>query len=79
MIKLHLLFTAYAPVAQLARHCRKDGISAALYPAQPSKGAITVNNSRKYAPVAQLDRASVCGTEGRKFESCRVHQRKNLS
>ena len=26
----------------------------------------------KNAPVAQLDRASVCGTEGRTFESCRV-------
>ena len=25
-------------------------------------------------PVAQLDRASVCGTEGRRFKSCRVHQ-----
>lgn len=31
-----------------------------------------------YAPVAQLDRASVCGTEGRRFESRRVHQFKNL-
>ncbi|SVB64231.1 uncharacterized protein METZ01_LOCUS217085, partial [marine metagenome] len=26
------------------------------------------------APVAQLDRASVCGTEGRRFDSCRVRQ-----
>ncbi len=26
-------------------------------------------------PVAQLDRASDCGSEGRKFESCRVHQK----
>jgi hypothetical protein len=25
-------------------------------------------------PVAQLDRASACGAEGRRFESCRVHQ-----
>jgi len=24
-------------------------------------------------PVAQLDRASACGAEGRRFESCRVH------
>ena len=28
------------------------------------------------APVAQLDRASVCGTEGSRFESCRVYQMK---
>jgi hypothetical protein len=27
-----------------------------------------------FAPVAQLDRASVCGTGGRRFESCRVYQ-----
>ena len=26
-------------------------------------------------PVAQLDRASVCGTEGRTFESYRAHQK----
>ncbi len=26
------------------------------------------------APVAQLDRASACGAEGRRFESCRVYQ-----
>ena len=25
------------------------------------------------APVAQMDRASACGAEGRKFESCRAH------
>ena len=30
--------------------------------------------SQNNAPVAQLDRASVCGTEGRTFESCRVRQ-----
>ena len=27
---------------------------------------------RSYAPVAQLDRASACGAEGRTFESCRA-------
>jgi hypothetical protein len=27
-----------------------------------------------HVPVAQLDRASACGAEGRRFESCRVHQ-----
>ena len=26
-----------------------------------------------YVPVAQLDRASACGAEGRRFESCQVH------
>ena len=26
------------------------------------------------APVAQLDRASACGAEGRRFESCQVYQ-----
>jgi hypothetical protein len=30
-----------------------------------------------HVPVAQLDRASACGAEGRRFESCRVHQRKD--
>ena len=29
---------------------------------------------RLYAPVAQLDRASACGAEGHRFESCRVYQ-----
>jgi hypothetical protein len=28
---------------------------------------------QKDAPVAQLDRASVCGTEGHRFDSYRVH------
>jgi hypothetical protein len=28
---------------------------------------------QKIAPVAQLDRASVCGTEGHRFDSYRVH------
>ena len=32
----------------------------------------------KQGPVAQLDRASVCGTEGRRFDSCRVHQKERL-
>ena len=31
-------------------------------------------NVIKFAPVAQLDRALVCGTRGRRFKSCRVHQ-----
>lgn len=30
--------------------------------------------SSSFAPVAQLDRASVCGTGGRAFESRRVYQ-----
>ena len=29
-----------------------------------------------FAPVAQLDRASDCGSEGRRFESCRAYQKK---
>lgn len=28
------------------------------------------------APVAQLDRASDCGSEGRTFKSCRAHHKK---
>ena len=28
---------------------------------------------RQYAPLAQLDRASGYGPEGREFESCHVH------
>jgi hypothetical protein len=32
-----------------------------------------------YAPVAQLDRALACGAKGRRFESCRVYQIKDLS
>ena len=31
------------------------------------------------APVAQLDRALACGAKGRRFESCRVYQRKYSS
>ena len=31
-------------------------------------------SSTVYAPVAQLDRASACGAEGHRFESCRVYQ-----
>jgi hypothetical protein len=31
-----------------------------------------------FAPVAQLDRASACGAEGRRFKSCRVYQNKIL-
>ena len=31
------------------------------------------NNTNIPAPVAQLDRASVSGTEGHTFESCRVY------
>ena len=27
-----------------------------------------------FAPVAQMDRASACGAEGHRFESCRVYQ-----
>ena len=30
-------------------------------------------------PVAQLDRAFACGAKGRRFESCRVYQRKRLT
>jgi hypothetical protein len=33
-----------------------------------------ISSVAPYAPVAQLDRASVCGTEGRRFKSCRVYQ-----
>lgn len=29
---------------------------------------------KRRALVAQLDRALVCGTRGRRFESCRAHQ-----
>ena len=29
-----------------------------------------------YAPVAQLDRALVCGTKGQEFESLRVRQKR---
>ena len=34
----------------------------------------TIYYSRVSAPVAQLDRASDFGSEGRRFEPCRVHQ-----
>ena len=34
----------------------------------------TEKQIQKIAPVAQLDRASVCGTEGHRFDSYRVHQ-----
>lgn len=32
-----------------------------------------------FAPVAQMDRASACGAEGHRFESCRVYHRKKTS
>ena len=35
-------------------------------------GALVIHQGEVYAPVAQQDRASVSGTEGRRFESCRV-------
>jgi hypothetical protein len=33
---------------------------------------------RRHAPVAQLDSASVFGTEGYRFESCRVYLAQNV-
>ena len=36
-------------------------------------------HSPVHAPLAQLDRASVYGTEGRAFESPAVHQKANES
>ena len=34
----------------------------------------TLNRGREHAPVAQLDRALVSGTKGRRFESYRAYQ-----
>jgi hypothetical protein len=47
------------------------GLSSALYPRCPH-AATTLGGS---APLAQLDRASVYGTEGREFESLRARAR----
>ena len=35
---------------------------------------ISLAGTIKYAPVAQLDRASDSDSEGHRFDSCRVHQ-----
>ncbi len=40
---------------------------------RPSRGAATIR-FRFFAPIAQLDRASGCGPEGRMFESCWARQ-----
>ena len=37
-------------------------------------GAADLESKKIHAPVAQLDRASACGAEGRTFESCRARQ-----
>ena len=41
--------------------------------------ALSYLTGRLYAPVAQLDRALVCGTRGRAFESRRVYQIEKVS
>ena len=33
-----------------------------------------IENCYLFGRVAQLDRASACGAEGRRFDSCRDHQ-----
>jgi hypothetical protein len=46
----------------------------------PTQQIPTLQNSnfcdtiRPQEPVAQLDRALVCGTRGHRFNSCRAHQ-----
>ena len=43
------------------------------------KAVIFLELRMTYAPVAQLDRASVYGTEGYKFESCQARYKKAVS
>lgn len=64
---------------------RPPGCQAPISETDASRSPIRVERSPEYsrpadraqkngcAPVAQMDRASACGAEGRKFESCRAH------
>ena len=60
---------------------RSGQIANLLYPqGYPGFESLSLRHEQKKsifqqcAPVAQLDRASVCGTGGRRFESSRVYQ-----
>ena len=51
-----------------------EGSNPSLSARERSRGSATLG---RRAPVAQLDRASVYGTEGHRFESCRARFEKS--
>jgi hypothetical protein len=65
--------TPTEPLRPGARHFRAHTLEARALagPPRPDGGW---GGRRCYAPVAQLDRVSASGAEGRRFESCRARQ-----